>query len=488
MASIKIETVDFRHPDYVLNEDRWTLIDDMCDSTNLQGHLVYMNPDDVSTENKTFNEQVFHRSVFYALAGYTARGLIGKAFSKEPKVEVPTVLDYTDTNIDGAGVSLIQQSQDALKEVIRKGRGGLLIDMAANEDGSEFSKEDLQSNFATVSLYRADQITNWRTIQIGSQIVTSQVVLALSEAMDGEDGFSFENVDIRIELKLSQANITDATGTSVTQWVYSMTEWRRDPNNKDKWIASAPVFPTDAAGAFLDRIPFVFLGSESNTPSVDAAPMYDLSIINRGHYNNSAVYEDSVFTVGQAQPWMSGITQELIDLFKANNMYIGSRRLMGVPTGEQFAFAQAKPNTLAREAMTDKVISAISLGAMIIQPGGVAKTADQSSGERATQHSVLSLSVSNVSEGYKDALAWMVRFMTSSDVEAIFELNQEFVDHNVEPNELREMIAGFLSNAIPMSDYHAWLKKKRLTDPDKEVEEWAAELEPQESLGLDDEV
>ena len=481
------ETVDFKHPDWTANQDKWALIDDMCDSCNLQSHLVRINPDDTSKENSTRNDQIFKRAVFVAIAGHTSKGLVGKAFSKEPKMEIPTSLEYVNENVDGAGISLIQQAQDAMRETIRKGRYGLLIDMAQAEEGKEFSKADMLFNFSTIQLFKASQIINWRTVQIGSQIGLKQVVWALTEQIDGPDGFSFEDVDVRLELRLDPIESQEG-GTS---WMYTMHEWRKatDGNvTKEDWVRIASYLPTDGKGDVLERIPFIFGGSEANTPRIDPAPMYDMCKVNQGHWNNSAVYEDSVFLVGQAQPWMSGLTQDMIDLFKANNMYVGSGRMIGVPGGEQFGFAQAEPNSLAKEAMDDKVQLMVSLGAMLVQPGTVAKTATQSAGELLTQHSVLSLSTSNVSEAYLDALKFVALFMNEDRVnDLVFELNQDFVEPDVDFNMLREMIAGFMGGAIPPVDYHEWMKKSKLTDKDKELDEFTAELAEPGGLGLDDE-
>lgn len=455
-------------------------MDDICDSRNLKSHLVRMNPNDLSKENADRNDQVFKRAVFSAVAGYTSRGLVGKVFNKEPQIEIPAALDYVNANIDGAGISLIQQSQDTTKEVIRKGRAGLFIDMAKSENG-EFSRADLASNFATVSLFSANQIINWRTMQVGSQIITSQVVLAMTTPIDGPDGFSFENVDIRLELKL-----TDIAAEGESKLVYNIVEWRKSATQKEEWVIVSRVIPTKSDGQTLDRIPFIPVGSEANTLNVDHAPMYDIARVNQGHWNNSAIYEDSVFIVGQAQPWMSGLTQDMIDLFKTNNMYIGSGRMIGVPVGETFGFAQAEPNQLAKEAMDNKLQVMIGLGAMIIQPGTVAKTAAQSSGELLTQHSVLSLISSNISEAYADALQFVASFMGTEET-PVFELNQDFIEPEANYNMLREMIVGFMGGSITVGDYHSWMIKNRLTDPEKTVEEFSEELNTTPTLDLDEE-
>ena len=87
-------SIDFQHPLYKKCEDKWQLVDDICDAENLEDHLVKLNPTDNSTAAKERRDQFFKRSVFYAVAGYTSRGLVGKAFQKAPKCEAPPDRDW----------------------------------------------------------------------------------------------------------------------------------------------------------------------------------------------------------------------------------------------------------------------------------------------------------------------------------------------------------------------------------------------------------
>ncbi len=135
--------------------------------------------------------------------------------------------------------------------------------------------------------------------------------------------------------------------------------------------------------------------------------MLDLCKVNIGLWNNLAEYEDSVFTIGQAQPWMSGATERHLEQIE----YVGSCTLIGVPEGEQFGFAQPQPNTLAREAMVDKVNMMVGLGAMFIQPGSAVKTATQAEGDQRVQQSVLSLIASNCSDAFTQCLQWVACFL-----------------------------------------------------------------------------
>ena len=455
-------SIDFKHPKYRENVEHWELVNDICDSKNLDKYLVKLNPHDVSVKNKERNSQFFKRSVFAAVAGYTNRGFVGKVFAKQPQLEVPEELSYVSDDVNGAGESIYQQSQEVVRDVIRIGRAGLLVDFPTTD--GEVSRADILSGriYATITRYDARQIINWQTKKVASKIQPVLIVLKSTRNVPEPDGYGFTVKDICIELALEEG-------------VYVQREWCQ--NEQLEWYIDSEVYPRDGSGALLDYIPFVFVGSEANTSMIDHPPMYDLAKINLGHYNNSAIYEDSVFTVGQVQPWMSGLNQETVDLMKQNNMYVGSGRLIGVPSGERFDFAQAQPNMLAREAMNDKLQLMIGLGAMLMQSGSVAKTATQIDGELMAQHSVLSLIAHNVSEAYETALEIAGQFMgVRGEAEYEYKLSQDFIDPKADAQMLNAVVASFLQGVLPISDLFAWQKKHGLINAEKELEDYQEEI------------
>lgn len=100
----------------------------------------------------------------------------------------------------------------------------------------------------------------------------------------------------------------------------------------------------------LKEIPFTFVGAQNNDPSIDESPLYDIAMINLGHYWNSAEYEDSVFWCGQAQPWISGLDEQWRDGMEKNAVYVGSRAPMMLSAGGSFGYAQPLLNRLVKEA------------------------------------------------------------------------------------------------------------------------------------------
>lgn len=460
-------SIDSKNKKYTENIEKWNLVNDICDSQNLDKYIVELDPTDKSIENVERNKSFKKRSVFSAIAGYTSRGLIGKAFAKTPNLDVPDELSYVNYDVDGAGASIYQQSQDVVRDVLRIGRSGLLVDFPTTQ--GEVSRADINNKniFATVTRFDARQILNWQLERVGSKLQPVLITLK-SVYNDKKDEYTYESIEIIIELCLKDS-------------VYSQKEWRQ--NDKKEWTLYSETTPKDGQGNSLDYIPFVFVGSECNTSHVDHPPMYDLAKINVGHLNNSAIYEDSVYTVGQVQPWMSGLNQETLDLMNSNNMRIGSGRLIGVPSGETFNFAQANPNMLAREAMTDKVSMMIGLGAMYMQTGSVAKTATQVGGELMAQHSVLSLIAHNVSEAYSIALEMAGQFMgVTGETDYAYVISQDFIEPETTPQMLTAMVASFLQGVLPISDLYQWKKKHGLIDNEKSLEDYQDEIGMQESM------
>jgi hypothetical protein len=437
------------------------MVNDICAGKGVERYLLPMNPHDKSSENEARNKQYIARAVFYGVAGYTLRGLVGMAFDRPPKVDVPPTMDYIHEDVDGSGVGLVQQAKEATEEVLKNGRAALVASFP--ETDGAVSRADIESRrvYATVSLLGAGDVINWRTQRVGSRHMLSRVVIS-DRKEDSGDEYGGKSRPALRELALQDGALVDRA-------------WVKD--DLGKYVLLSEAFPTDGAGQRWSEIPLVFLGSNNNAYDVDDAPMHDLCRVNVAHYRNSADYEDSVWYCGQAQPWMSGITEDHVEMLQKKNMYVGSRSLLGVPEGETFAFAAAPPNLLVREAMRDKLELMIGLGARFIQPNGTAKTAQESAAEQRVAHSVLAAVVQNVSAGYSTALRFAARYMAAPE-DAALVINDDFVNPHANAQELQAIIAGFLQGAVPMSDYLDWMKRHRIVSPEKELEEFSDELAP----------
>jgi hypothetical protein len=450
--------IDTQHTSYKLMIDEWQKIDDIVKANNVEDYLVELNPNDTSADNTTRNEQYQDRAIFYRISGQTVQGMVGSIFRKWPSSNVPDSLSYLAENADGAGVSIYQQSQALCGDVLQKGRSGLLVSFPHTE--GQVSQADMVDGrvVATIHRFEPEQIINWRTTRDGSRVKLSLVVIQeATEEPEESDPYYTESVNVIRELYLEDG-------------IYWERLWREGDNG---WEVKEEYMPLDYQGNPWQEIPFIFVGSENNDPSPDLPPMSGIVDLNIGHYRNSADFEDSVWFCGQAQPWMSGITQDHVNLLHKNNMYVGSRNMIGVPEGEQFGFAQASPNPLVKQAMEDKVQMMIALGARMMQTGSATKTASQIMTEREAQTSLLALVASNTSEAYTRCLQWAGRYMGIEDPEMHYTLSQEFLALTADPQMAQMVMQGFLQGTVPLPDYVRWMKRSDLFDDERTIEEYA---------------
>ena len=124
---MKTYDVTFQREDYKSALDAWTLVDDVVAGQRAvkargREYLPKPSPKDLSADNtQRFTDYLF-RAIFYNATGRTLQGLVGAAFRKDPELNVPASLDYVKTDIDGAGVSIYQQSQSALRAALTRAR------------------------------------------------------------------------------------------------------------------------------------------------------------------------------------------------------------------------------------------------------------------------------------------------------------------------------------------------------------------------------
>jgi Domain of unknown function (DUF4055) len=425
-----------RIPDKALA--RWALVREICaggDHEVLGHYLPYLNKHDPSAENVERNRAYKERAVLYNATGRTRDGLLGLAFRRDPAGldELPPRLSYLADDCDGAGISLYQQSQASLKAVLETARHGLYVDYSDALMGP------------IIKAYRAEDIINWRATLIDGKTVLSMVVLA--EEAEVDDGYETHCIPQWRELLLENG-------------VFVVKVWQKRKDEEEPTLVEQ-IVPRSVGGT-LDEIPFVFIGAQNNDSTIDDAPLYDLAYINRAHYRNSADYEDSVFLVGQPQPWIAGLTEEWRNhLEKEGKAYLGSRAMLPLPVGGSFGIAQPSPNSMAKEAMDHKEAQMIALGARLIEATQANRTATESDNDKEASTSVLSMCCANVSDAYTRAIAWCARYLdlALAEGEGEYKINQDFARVQAEPQMITALVGAWQSGAFAKPDLRAFLRR-----------------------------
>ncbi|MBF0675580.1 DUF4055 domain-containing protein [Pseudomonas sp.] len=467
--------VTYQRPEYVASQARWRLVRDVCKGSEAvkeakSDYLPRPNPHDQSKENAERYTNYLARAVFYNATGRTRDGLVGAVFRVVPTLTVPALLDYMKTDANGAGISIYQQSQMVLGDVLETGRSLVLVDFPAIESAS---RADMQRGVAraTIGAYPAEAVINWRTSRVGARHMLSLVVL--SETHEVEDGFG-----IKSQPQYRVLSLRDG--------VYTVEIWRQPDGGAFEVVEAYQ--PRRGNGQFWAEIPAFFVGAQNNDTSPDESPLYDLAEINIAHYRNSADYEDSAYLVGQPQVYMAGLDEQWVEMLEKKGIYFGSRAILPLPENGSAGILQAAPNTMCKEAMDAKERQMVALGARLVEKGSATKTATEAASDNAAEHSVLSLVASNVSEAYTKALQFAAEFMGAAG-ECLYELNQDFIEARLDPQTLAELVKSWQAGAITDADLWAQLRRFGLIDAEKSDDQIREELDASTSgLNLDDEV
>lgn len=409
-------------------------------------------------KGKKRNQTYLQRAVFENITGRTVEGLVARCFAVDPVQSAPDGFKYILEDIDGSGVTATQQAKQALETVVQFSRGGLFVDYPTVE--APASKEDEVKNGIRprIILIDPENITNWRTTARNGKTVLSLVVIRESYEVPGtDDGFIAECKTRFRVLKLTKQ------GESMV-YVQEIHEQTAEASG---YAVTQTFIPTTGKNQPWDEIPFLFLGAAANDPVVEKPLMDDITDLNFAHYRNSADYEDNVFRTGQPQAWASGLTLEYLEeVYPSKTIEFGSTSIVLLPEGGAFGIAQVQPNTPAREAMDKKVESMIALGAKIIEPKKVDKTATESGYDEADTTSVLATAAKNVTAGYTWALVRAAIFAdvelpeNNEDGEALsLELNTDFAIARMSAADRSQLLSEWQAGGITDEEYRANLCK-----------------------------
>ncbi len=286
------------------------------------------------------------------------------------------------------------------------------------------------------------------------------MLVVLREVTEEPDGFGFK-------LRVQYRELALENGTFVCRI------WKRTgPEETGPYVVAEEIIPRAFASAEpWNEIPFAFIGAQNNDPTLDEPPLAALAEINLGHYRNSADYEDSVWFCGQVQPWMSGLTTEWRDHLEKSGVKVGSRNPLMLPKDGTFAYAQAQPNMLAKEAMDSKRDYMVALGARLIEQNSAVKTTTQASSEQSAATSLLSICVANVSEAYTRALNWCARYAGDASGGWSYTLNQEFIARVADSGMVSAIVSAWQSGAMRDDDLVRVFQKLDIINPAADLDD-----------------
>lgn len=394
--------VSEKHVQYEKMQPKWSLVRQIVD--NDAKDLIRT----VDEQDPCRSNQYKKDAILTNFTRLTKDGLTGLVFRRPASWKVPDELNYLIDDSTGFDYTIEQLAQQTIGEVLQTGRYGILVDCPA----------DNQSKCkATFKPYSAESILNWRYEQIDGMYKLVMVVLQEMIDVRGSDKFDWVS-EVQYRALLLEDGI-----------------YRQEIYNKDD-ILIGESQPLDYHGSPMTTIPFEFIGSENNDAEMDPIPLYDLAIINLGHYRNSADYEESIFITGQ--PFLVVNLGDMNDTeFKQANpggIRFGSRAGLTLGSGGAAQLLQANSNQLAQIAMNDKKADAVAIGARLVAPPGGRETAEAARIRFGAQNASLYTVTKNTSLGLENCFSWAALFDMETPAESEFELNDQFYEEDADPN------------------------------------------------------
>ena len=443
-------------------KDKYQLIQDCLDGESAvkyarARYLPVPNPEDESNDNSLRYDSYLKRAVFYAASARTLRGLVGQIFLRDPVFTIPDIMQPIVDNANGEGVDLIQLCKRVCYYALGFGRCGLLVDYPSVDSSTSISQQLNGEVRPIIRAFAPWDVINWKTRMIGSIKALSLVVIR--ETVD-EDNDDFE------ESIITRYRVLRLVGDDCITQIW---EQMKDGN----FQITEEYNLCDHTGDLMHSIPFKFIGSENNDADIDYPPMYDLATLNIAHYRNSADYEESCFISGQPTLWMSGLTQEWWEDVLKKKIMMGSRAAIPLPENGSADLLQSLPNTMPFEAMGHKERQMVALGAKLIEPRTIERTATETEIETASDNSVLATAAKNVTSSILWALGVCSEFIGNVGAEIKFELNTNFDLTSMSSEELRQVIAAWQAQSISYSEMRENLKRSGIAklDDDEAIEE-----------------
>lgn len=464
--------VDYVRPELTDQLNAITLVSDLVAGpdrvkSKQETYLPRPDPGDTSHENKERYKAYVLRAILLGATQQTLEALVGQVFAKDPASELPSGLEFLANDIDGQGSSLDETAKKALRYILQGSRAGILIDYPrAPEDDQPRSREAERSLGLRpiITVWPTDRIVNWREGARGLEMVNLR-----EDVLIEDDGF-----EPSWEIGYRQMVLEEG--------VVAVKTWRK---KKSSWENTETTYPQDNTGKKLTKIPFIFAGWRDNKATPDPLPLESLARLEIGHYRNSADYEEACFIAGQPTPVFAGVTENWVTSVMKGVVRLGSRSGVPLPAGATASLLQPSPNSMPKEAMELKEAQMAKIGAKLVEPGQVAKTATEASLQASAESSVLGSASSNASKAIEEALRFAALFAgveiatDSGENELLsYELNTDFSLARLSSQDRAQLLAEWQGGGIAYSEYRWNLKRGGVVylDDEKAKEEIANEL------------
>lgn len=450
--------VNEKHPEYLKNLTKWQLMRDALAGEVAKEKYVPKLSDQEAEEYKAY----VGRAEFYNATARTQVALTGLLFAKPPKVELPEALKTIGENISLDDDTLEALAKNIADECLSVGRCGVLVDLPSVEK-AEYSKLEAErlNLRAYATLYKAENIINWKTTKINGSNVTSLVVLAETYTEPTQDEF--------VDKIKTRYRVLDLHEGYYRQRVFSETK-------AGNFEVVSEIYPS-ANGQKLEYLPFTFFNVNDLKTSVEKPPLLDLAKVNISHFRSEVDLEHGTHFTALPTPYVTGYQGESSEKLKIGSTAVWVINDPSAKVGF-LEFSGAGLSTLEnRIAVKEKRMSI--LGArLLLDEKKTAEATETLQMRKSGENAVLTNVASTISEGVASFLKDVAFFENIASENLIYEINTDYNLTMIEPQLLAQIIAGIQSGDIPNEVlYDALLKGELMPKTIQSYEDYQAKLE-----------
>lgn len=450
--------VNAKHPEYSKNLTKWQLMRDALAGEVAKEKYVPKLSDQEAEEYSAY----VGRAEFYNATARTQVALAGLLFAKPPKVELPEALKTIAENVSLDDDTLEALAKNIANECLSIGRCGVLVDLPSVEkaDYSKLEAERLNLR-AYATLYKAENIINWKTTKINGSNVTSLVVLAETFAEPTQDEF--------VDKIKTRYRVLDLHEGYYRQRVFSETK-------AGNFEVVSEIYPS-ANGQKLEYLPFTFFNVNDLKTAVEKPPLLDLAKVNISHFRSEVDLEHGTHFTALPTPYVTGYQGESSEKLKIGSTAVWVINDPSAKVGF-LEFSGAGLSTLEnRIAVKEKRMSI--LGArLLLDEKKTAEATETLQMRKSGENAVLTSVAATISEGIVSFLKDIAFFENIASENLIYEINTDYNLTMIEPQLLAQIIAGIQSGDIPNEVlYDALLKGELMPKTIQSYEDYQAKLE-----------
>ena len=463
-------SVTKKHPEYVEYEERWQIWRDACEgeyAIKQRGEL-YLPKKSASQTNAEYKAYKT-RAYYFNATGRTAVGYVGLAFRRDPDLTYPEFLQPILDDVTLDGISFSEFAKFAFEEIVKTGRGGVLVDYPPVSDDTksmrDFERLGLRP-YATY--YPPESIINWDESRINNKTVTTLVVLyECIYEQDPADEFD--------KKKIEQYRVLDLKSEGYRQRIFR--ESVNERTREKEWIVVDEYYPK-MGGTVMSYIPFEFIGPRDGKSSVQKSPITDLAYMNLSHYRTVADLENGRHWAGSPTPVFIGAF-ESTDGEDVTEVKLGSESGIHLSADGDAKFLEFEGKGLdeLRAAEVEKREMMTILGSrMLAEEKRQVEAAETARIHKAGEDSSLSSVVQSLSKSMTRILEYLRDWMgESGDVSC--EINTDFVPTEMTPEELTATVSAWQQGALSNIELFERLTAGELIRATKTYEEHETELE-----------